>query len=151
MELNGWNGKQVADALYISASKVSRALALLDLPVEVQSRSESGEIPRTSAYELSKLENASTQRTLAEEAATGSLTQRRTAIAAQPTSQSEQAHSTPIPVFIFAGLRLHRRQSGSRKVCESARSPPRWEDGRPVASLTYQVVRRLPASATGPC
>ena len=32
MELHGWNGKQVAEALRLPASKVSRALALLKLP-----------------------------------------------------------------------------------------------------------------------
>ena len=31
MELNDWNGKQVAEALHVSQAKVSRALALLDL------------------------------------------------------------------------------------------------------------------------
>ena len=76
MELNGWNGKQVAEALRISPSKVSRALALLDLPEDVQARINSGKIPRTSAYELTKLDNADMQSKLADEAAAGGLTQR---------------------------------------------------------------------------
>lgn len=78
MELNDWNGKQVAGALRVSPSRVSRALALLDLPEEVQTRIESGEISRTSAYELSKLDNESVQRELSQQAAAEGLTQRKT-------------------------------------------------------------------------
>lgn len=78
MEVNDWNGKQVAEALRVSPSKVSRALALLDLPEEVRAKIESGEIPRSAAYELSKLENAVVQSNLAEQAAENGLTQRKT-------------------------------------------------------------------------
>ncbi|MEM7314002.1 MAG: ParB/RepB/Spo0J family partition protein, partial [Planctomycetota bacterium] len=31
MDLHGWNGKQLAEALHVSTSKVSRSLGLLDL------------------------------------------------------------------------------------------------------------------------
>lgn len=73
MEINGWNGKQVADALRIPASKVSRTLALLDLPVDIQQRIDSGEIAARTAYELSKLSSEDAQRQLAEHAAAGNL------------------------------------------------------------------------------
>jgi hypothetical protein len=36
MKLNVWNGKRVAGALRMPASKVSRTLALLDLPDDIQ-------------------------------------------------------------------------------------------------------------------
>ncbi len=74
MEINGWNGKQVAEALRIQASKVSRAMALLDLPDDIQRRIESGEIAARTAYELSKLSNPDAQRQLADQAAAGQLT-----------------------------------------------------------------------------
>ncbi len=77
MELQAWNGKQVAQALRVSRSKVSRALALLDLPREVQQQIEAGTVPRSSAYELTKLGNESTQRQLAAQAASGALTQKQ--------------------------------------------------------------------------
>ena len=79
MDLNNWNGKQVADALRVSASKVSRALALLDLPEQVRQQVESGVIPRTTAYELTKLDNESTQQSIAGQAAADRLTQRQAA------------------------------------------------------------------------
>ena len=78
MEVNGWNGKQVAEALNVSPSKVSRALALLDLPERIRQQIESGEISRTSAYELSKLNNEDIQHKLTEQAAQIPLTQKRT-------------------------------------------------------------------------
>ena len=71
MELNCWNGKQVAEALGISASRVSRAMALLNLPPQVQQQIDAGELARTSAYELSKLDNATTQARLAEQSNAG--------------------------------------------------------------------------------
>ncbi|QDV26065.1 ParB/RepB/Spo0J family partition protein [Aureliella helgolandensis] len=61
MKLNTWNGKQVASALRVSPSRVSRGLALLDLPQEMQQQIESGELPKSVAYELSKLPNEQQQ------------------------------------------------------------------------------------------
>jgi ParB family chromosome partitioning protein len=79
MELNGWNGKQVARQLRIPESQVSRALALLRLPEDIRQRVDGGEIPARAAYELSKLPNVSQQRQLADRAATGNLTHHETA------------------------------------------------------------------------
>ncbi len=73
MDVNQWNGKQVADALRIPASKVSRMLSLLELPADIQQRVESGEIAARTAYELSKLSSEDVQRQLAQQAATGQL------------------------------------------------------------------------------
>lgn len=79
MELNGWNGKQLAQSLRLSTSKVSRALALLDLPIEIQEKVNAGGLARTSAYELTKISNDDTRRVLAEKASHGAMTQRDTA------------------------------------------------------------------------
>ncbi len=79
MELNGWNGKQVAQRLHVPASQVSRALALLRLPEEIRQRVDAGKISARAAYELSKLPNVSQQRQLAERAAAGNLTHQGTA------------------------------------------------------------------------
>ena len=74
MELNGWNGKQVAEALRIPASKVSRSLALLDLPAEIQQKVDAGQIAARTGYELSRLVDDSAKRELAEQSAQGKLT-----------------------------------------------------------------------------
>ncbi len=74
MELNGWNGKQVAEALRVTTSRISRSLALLDLPQEIQQQVDAGTLPKTSAYEISKLDNSEQQAKLATQAASGELT-----------------------------------------------------------------------------
>src|SRR5262249_36169928 len=73
MKLNDWTGKQVADGLRIPPSRVSRALALLDLPESVQDKVASGKLAARSAYEISKLSDPQKQVELAEKAATGEL------------------------------------------------------------------------------
>jgi len=71
MELHGWNGKQVAESLHVPASTISRALALLDLPEDVQRKVDAGELAARSAYEISKLDDETRQRELADQAANG--------------------------------------------------------------------------------
>jgi len=73
MKLNGWTGKEVSEALRVHPSRVSRALALLKLPEEIQEQVNAGVIPARSAYEISKLPNADTQTVLAQKAAAGEL------------------------------------------------------------------------------
>lgn len=70
MALNSWTGKQVAEALRVSPSRVSRSLALLDLPEQVQQQVEAGTLAKSSAYELSKLTSKQAQVELAQKAAT---------------------------------------------------------------------------------
>ena len=85
MELRDWNGKQVAASLHIPASTVSRALALLDLPEDIQGRVNARELAARSAYEISKVNNKSRQRDLAAKAANGmSLTQTQEAVRKRP-------------------------------------------------------------------
>ncbi len=66
LDLNGWTGKQLAEALRIPASKVTRSLALLDLPDDLQERVEAGELAVRSAYELAKLEGDEARRSFAD-------------------------------------------------------------------------------------
>lgn len=66
LSLNGWTGKQLADALRVPPSKVSRALTLLDLPADLQERVEAGGLPARAAYEISKLGDDAQRRTLAD-------------------------------------------------------------------------------------
>src|SRR5262249_55535808 len=73
MKLNGWTGKQIANVLRIPPSRVSRVLALLNLPEQVQEKVASGQLAARSAYEISKLCDAQKQVELAERAAAGKL------------------------------------------------------------------------------
>ena len=73
MERNGWTGKQLAEELRMAPAKVSRALALLKLPEEIQTQVASQGISARTAYELSKLKPNGSQLKLAELAARGEL------------------------------------------------------------------------------
>ena len=57
MSLNGWTAAQLSRELAVSESKVTRAMALLELPEPVQTQVESGILPPATAYEISKVED----------------------------------------------------------------------------------------------
>lgn len=93
MKLNSWTGKEVAEALRVHRSRVSRALALLKLPEEIQEQVNIGEISARSAYEISKLPNAGTQAVLAQKAAAGELSHSQAANAVR----QRQGKQKPTP------------------------------------------------------
>lgn len=65
VKMHKWKkNNQVATALGIHPSKVSRALNLLRLPADIQAKIESGELPARTAYEISKLDDESQQRAM---------------------------------------------------------------------------------------
>ena len=55
MELNGWNGQQLAKAISVTPSRITRATALLKLAPEIQHNIDQGHISASAAYELTKL------------------------------------------------------------------------------------------------
>lgn len=69
MRLADCTAKDLAAALHVSQSKVSRALALLDLPSEVQEQVEVGAITPTAGAEIAKIRNPVVQRAVASKAA----------------------------------------------------------------------------------
>ena len=73
MELNRWNGKQVARALHVPEWKVSRSLALLDLPSETRSQIDAGTLSKRTAYEITKLKDVDSRQELTSAAARGEL------------------------------------------------------------------------------
>jgi ParB-like chromosome segregation protein Spo0J len=73
MQKTGWNASTVAERLGFSNAKVSRLLAVLQLPGEIRERVHKGEIPLTSAVELAKV-GGDTQAALASQVAAGALT-----------------------------------------------------------------------------
>lgn len=77
IKMNNWKNKQVADALGIHAAKVSRALKLLKLPADIQAKIESGELPARTAYEISKLDDVSQQRTMLSDVSKEGLTNKQ--------------------------------------------------------------------------
>jgi ParB family transcriptional regulator, chromosome partitioning protein len=79
MSLNGWSAAQLSRELAVSESKVTRAMALLELPEPVQTQVESGILPPATAYEISKVEDQSEQTELAEQVVREKLSRQDTA------------------------------------------------------------------------
>ena len=61
MQLNGYSMRDLAKALSVNPSRVSRAMALLRLPQEIQQQVDEGELSARAGYELSKLESPAEQ------------------------------------------------------------------------------------------
>jgi ParB family chromosome partitioning protein len=70
--------RQLAERLHIAPSSVSMALALLDLPPNIQSHVEQGTLPPATAYEISKVENPVEQAELAARVVTEGLSRAET-------------------------------------------------------------------------
>jgi len=106
MELNGWSCKQVAEALRVQPATVSRTLALLKLPSDLQAKVEAGSISSRAAYEISRLDSDEARRRMA-----GAVIDRN-------LNPTETAHAV-------------RRKKGrpcpqSRSTKESIRTPEGW-------------------------
>ena len=103
MKLCDWNGKQVAESLNVTTSRVSRALALLDLPEDVQKKVESGTLAKSSAYEISKLSDTEAQAEIATKASTGELSHANTVKKInERRSKKKPARSTGTNLSFFA-------------------------------------------------
>ena len=74
LEMNGWSQKELADALRIPQSKVTRSLALLRLPDDMQAQVATGEVSPRAAYQISRLADEETRRDLVEQAAAKAIT-----------------------------------------------------------------------------
>src|SRR3954451_20425843 len=79
MNLNGWNAAQLSRELSVSESKVTRAMALLELPEPVQTQVESGILPPATAYEISKVTGEAKQAELADRVVREKLSRQDTA------------------------------------------------------------------------
>jgi ParB family chromosome partitioning protein len=73
-ERTGWNATTIAKKLGFSNATVTRLLAAAKLPEPIRERVHTGEIPLSSAYELSKVEDSEEQENLASQIASGRMT-----------------------------------------------------------------------------
>jgi ParB family chromosome partitioning protein len=74
MDVKGYTTRDLAAELHIAQTSVVRALALLELPGNVQARVEGGELGATVAAELTKLEDPAVQEEVAEAVVAEGLT-----------------------------------------------------------------------------
>jgi len=106
----GGNATQVASKLGLGASTVSKLLSLLSLPEELQKRVDSGELPATTAYQLTKLDDPEAQKRLANQAVKGELTRDNVVTEVKQRNQKQRSRKAR-PVRVTA--RLEKRESVS--------------------------------------
>jgi ParB family chromosome partitioning protein len=66
IDRRGWSYRQLSEHLHVAPASVARALALLDLPEDLQGRVEAGELAPSVAYEVSRLDSQDDQRAVAD-------------------------------------------------------------------------------------
>jgi ParB family transcriptional regulator, chromosome partitioning protein len=74
LQLNCWSQHQLSDAIHVPASTITRALALLKLPEDIQQKVATGQVSARSGYEISRVKDDYTRRALADKAAAGAIT-----------------------------------------------------------------------------
>ena len=132
-QLNGWSGKQVAQSLRIPESTVSRALALLRLPTDIQQQVQDGKIAARSAYELSKVPDAKAQQQLATDAANGRLSHQQAAsVVRQQRGQSVRKRT---------GIRLEFRSESGLTTVVSTQSKVTYHDVEAALVEALEEVR----------
>lgn len=144
LALNGWTGKQLADALRLPPSKVTRALALLDLPGDLQARVEAGDLAARTAYEIAKLGDDGDRRTMAAAVYESGLTVEDT----RQAVRGRRGKPAPKP----RGTRERIAAPGGTQVVVSARRT--LSDAEIEAALRHALdtvrTRRPPVTATRP-
>lgn len=131
--MNAWNGKQLADALRLPESKVSRSLALLKLPPDLQEEVERGNLSARTAYELSRISDDRLRRDLALRAVAKSLT---TAEIAQVAGRRNQKRLRK-----FAGLKQTFYADDGWTVIVSSRNSGTYHHMEQALLQTLEEVR----------
>ena len=107
MEQNGWNASRMAAAVHVNKSTVTRALALLDLPEELQVAIERGQVSPSTALEIAQADDPDHQRVLTAQVADQGLSRE-----AVRTSVEHGADPAPDPASPRPLRRVFRTSTG---------------------------------------
>jgi ParB family chromosome partitioning protein len=88
MDANRWNAEELSQELHISPATISRTLALLKLPADIQARVDAGDIPASAAYEVAKVAEPEARKAIVAKVASGELTRDQAAAAVRRRPQS---------------------------------------------------------------
>jgi ParB family chromosome partitioning protein len=93
IDRRGWTYRQLSERLSVSTGSISRALALLTLPEDLQRQVEDETIPASAAAELAKIEDDAERREIVGKIASGEMTRDETVAAVRES----KARSTVEP------------------------------------------------------
>ena len=133
MRLNDWSQKELAAALRVSETRVTRALSLLKLPTEVRAQIDAKRISVRAGYEISRLPDPKAQKELARRAVGRSLTCEQTAKAVRQRrgKAKPRARSTHLTFLTEDGW----------KVVVSAKRKGRYEEVEQALCSAMDEVR----------
>lgn len=103
MKVTRWTQGEVALRLGFSPGKVSRLLALLELPEAIQEQVAAGDLGATAAYQIARAGDAATQERLADEAVQKSRSRRAGAGEAKGSRTVASGNGTPSRVTAALG------------------------------------------------
>ena len=111
MDRRGWSYRELAEFLHISKGTISKAVSLLSLPEPIQELVEEGTLSPHTAYEVSRLNDASEQVSMAEQIVERKLTAEDAAQAVKarrlgvrgPEAET-RSRSRPIQVEVRTGI-----------------------------------------------
>lgn len=83
LDRRGWSYRQLGEVLHVAPASIARALALLELPEDLQGQVTAGKMPASTAYEVSRIEDPQMQRAVAERAVAEGLNRAEVAEAAR--------------------------------------------------------------------
>lgn len=94
LERGGLSQRQLAQRLAIAQGTIAKALALLDLPEQIQEKVDAGDIAPSVAYEVSKVTDRADQTALVERIQSEGLTQEETAKAVKQSTKGRTTGSS---------------------------------------------------------
>jgi ParB family transcriptional regulator, chromosome partitioning protein len=92
--VNNWSGNQLAKELGISQSSVAQALALLELPEQIQASIDAGNLAPSTAYAIAKLEDPAEQVEVAARVQAEGLSRDETAQVVRQVAESKAGGKT---------------------------------------------------------
>jgi ParB family transcriptional regulator, chromosome partitioning protein len=120
MKAGSWSGAEAATKLGLSAPTVSKLLALLVLPKDVQDQVHNGNLAASTAYEIAKTKDPAERSRLAREAISGALT--RSSVIAQGSAARKQPSSARRQRHLAKSSRIVMTLGEGRRVTVSGPS-----------------------------
>jgi ParB family chromosome partitioning protein len=97
MDRRGWSYRQLGATLHLSSAHITRSMALLSLPEDLQEQVDAGTIPASAAAEVAKVEDDGARREIVGKIASGELTRDETVKAVRQANGSKGRGGKPAP------------------------------------------------------
>jgi ParB family chromosome partitioning protein len=119
MDRRGWSYRQLGETLNLSSAHITRVMALLDLPEDLQSKVTAGELAPSVAYEVSRLETPEQQREVAAQVVDEGLNRAEAVEAVKRVAKREQGRGGKPKANGKASKALTRLPAEIRRRCQN--------------------------------